>query len=104
MFYFSRKSDDNLCLNARFWLLDLAFFFAMLGTMCLFIIYKDFAVSKNVGEYYTTALAGIGIGDLVGRMSAGFMLSSEVSQMMFVCGSRCYYPVKLEPNLSWIRE
>ncbi|XP_050725876.1 uncharacterized protein LOC127003374 isoform X2 [Eriocheir sinensis] len=73
----TRKSEDNLCINARFWLLDLAFFFAMLGTMCLFIIYKDFAVSKNVGEYYTMGLSGIGIGDLVGRMSAGLMLSSE---------------------------
>lgn len=59
--------------------MNVAYFFAMVGTICFFIIYKDFAVSKGVGEYYTMALSGIGIGDLVGRMSTGIMVSSKVS-------------------------
>ena len=66
-------------MESRFWLLNVAYFFAMVGTICFFIIYKDFAVSKGVGDYYTMALSGIGIGDLVGRMSTGIMLSSTVS-------------------------
>lgn len=89
----TRKSDDNICMEARFWLLDVAYFFAMVGTICLFIIYKDFAVSKGVGEYYTMALSGIGIGDLVGRMGSGILASSKFvnpvltfSLAMLFCG------------------
>lgn len=63
----------------------------MLGTMCLFIIYKDFAVSKNVGEYYTMGLSGIGIGDLVGRMSAGLMLSSEFFNPLLMYGLTMFF-------------
>lgn len=59
--------------------MDFSIFFAMIGTLCLQIIYKDFAESKGVGDYYSMALSGMGIGDLCGRISIGFLVSSEVS-------------------------
>ncbi|XP_063842102.1 uncharacterized protein LOC135089870 isoform X1 [Scylla paramamosain] len=89
----TRKSEDSIFMESRFWLLNVAYFFAMVGTICFFIIYKDFAVSKGVGDYYTMALSGIGIGDLVGRMSTGIMLSVTLinpvltfSVSMLLCG------------------
>ncbi|KAG0723233.1 Monocarboxylate transporter 14 [Chionoecetes opilio] len=89
----SSKSEGSVLMEARFWLVGVAYFLAMLGTICFFIIYKDYAVSKGVGEYYTIALSGIGIGDLVGRMTTGIFVSSEFvnpvltfSIVMLVCG------------------
>lgn len=75
----SRESAGHPFMDIRFWLMDFAVFFALLGTLCLHIIYKDFAMSKGLGDYYSMALAGTGIGDLCGRMSTGLLLAMNVS-------------------------
>ncbi|XP_042215606.1 monocarboxylate transporter 12-like isoform X2 [Homarus americanus] len=81
-----RKSSDHPLLDIRFWLLDFAVFFVMVGTLCLYIIYKDFADSKGVGDYYSMALSGIGIGDLCGRMCTGFLMSTRLVDPVFTYG------------------
>ncbi|XP_045118347.1 monocarboxylate transporter 9-like [Portunus trituberculatus] len=60
-----------------FWLISTAFFFAMLSTTSIFIIYKDFVVSKGLGEHYTIMLIGLGFGDVTGRLSMGIAHSNK---------------------------
>nr|XP_045614996.1 monocarboxylate transporter 9-like isoform X1 [Procambarus clarkii]XP_045614997.1 monocarboxylate transporter 9-like isoform X1 [Procambarus clarkii]XP_045614998.1 monocarboxylate transporter 9-like isoform X1 [Procambarus clarkii] len=83
---FTRSSNNHPLLDARFWLMDFAVFFAMLGTLCLYIIYKDFADSKGLGDYYSMALSGIGIGDLCGRMFTGFLMNMKCIDSVFAYG------------------
>ncbi|XP_071520375.1 uncharacterized protein [Panulirus ornatus] len=79
----ARKFTGHPLLDPQFWLMDFSIFFAMLGTLCLQIIYKDFADSKGVGDYYSMALSAMGIGDLCGRISVGLLVSTEYVQPLF---------------------
>nr|XP_053626539.1 uncharacterized protein LOC128684411 [Cherax quadricarinatus] len=83
---FARKSTNHPLFDVRFWLMDFAVFFAMLGTLCLYIIYKDFADYMGLGDYYSIALSGIGIGDLCGRMFTGFLMNMEWIDSVFAYG------------------
>lgn len=52
--------------------------FAYLANVKLFVIYQDLGESLGVGDYYFYAVSIIGIGDIVGRLSAGAISSWKV--------------------------
>lgn len=54
----------------------------MVSTLFLFIIYMDFANNKGLGEYYAPALSSLGIGDAIGRLSVGILLSFKVQYII----------------------
>lgn len=72
---FSENSSDHPLLDTRVWLMDFSVLFCMVGTLTLYVIYKDFADSVGQSEYYSMALSGIGIGDLIGRVSTGLLMT-----------------------------
>lgn len=86
-----KEHSSHPLLDLRFWLLDFAIFFSMLSTLFIFIIYKDFANSKGLGEYYAIALSIMGAGDLCGRMSMGFLLSIERLDSLFIYGLAMFF-------------
>lgn len=77
-----KQQSNNPLLDLRFWLLDFAIFFSMVSTLFIFIIYMDFANNKGLGEYYAPALASLGIGDALGRLSVGILLSFKVQYII----------------------
>ncbi|KAK7068282.1 hypothetical protein SK128_006422 [Halocaridina rubra] len=82
----ARISVDHPLMDVRFWLMDFSVFFCMLGTLILYIIYKDFAEYMGVGEHYSVALSGIGIGDVIGRVGTGFLASTKYVDAIFAYG------------------
>ncbi|RXG72267.1 Monocarboxylate transporter 14 [Armadillidium vulgare] len=56
-------------------LINITMFFTMLATMKLFVIYKDLSKFLGVEDYYSIAMSTVGIGDILGRISAGFLSS-----------------------------
>ncbi|XP_050693078.1 monocarboxylate transporter 9-like isoform X2 [Eriocheir sinensis] len=70
----TRKVFTDVC----FWLISVAFLFAVLSTSSVLIIYKDFMKSRGLGEHYTLMLIGFGIGDVSGRLSMGFIHTSSM--------------------------
>ncbi|KAK3873703.1 hypothetical protein Pcinc_021318 [Petrolisthes cinctipes] len=88
-----KEQSNHPLLDLRFWLLDFAIFFSMVSTLFIFIIYMDFANSKGLGEYFSPALSSLGIGDAIGRLSVGVLLSFKwldsillYTIAMFFCG------------------
>ncbi|XP_063840475.1 katanin p60 ATPase-containing subunit A-like 1 isoform X5 [Scylla paramamosain] len=71
------ESTWNAFKDICFWLISTAFFFAMLSTTSIFIIYKDFIISRGFGEQYTIMLIGFGVGDVAGRLTMGIAHSSK---------------------------
>ncbi|XP_066990596.1 uncharacterized protein [Macrobrachium rosenbergii] len=83
---FSKSSADHPLMDPRFWLMDFSVCLCMLGTLTIHIIYKDFTNYLGVGEYYTVALSGIGVGDAVGRVGTGFLMSLKFIDPIFTYG------------------
>ncbi|XP_063611326.1 uncharacterized protein LOC134785013 isoform X1 [Penaeus indicus] len=82
----SENSSDHPLLDTRVWLMDFSVLFCMLGTLTLYVIYKDFADSVGQSEYYSMALSGIGIGDLCGRVSTGLLMTLKQVDAVFTYG------------------
>ncbi|ROT66840.1 hypothetical protein C7M84_015111 [Penaeus vannamei] len=80
---FSENSSDHPLLDTRVWLMDFSVLFCMVGTLTLYVIYKDFADSVGQSEYYSMALSGIGIGDLIGRVSTGLLMTLNDASINF---------------------
>ena len=76
------RPHSALLLDPTFWLLNLAMFFNMLATIKLFIIYKDLSDFFGVGDYYYLAMTCVGIGDMLGRLSGGFLSSFNVRNIV----------------------
>lgn len=76
--YIKRMKKENPLLDLRFWLINVGYFFCIVGTLTLFVIYKDFAISLDCEEYYSIALSIIGIGDMCGRLTGGILTSTTV--------------------------
>ncbi|XP_068230159.1 uncharacterized protein [Palaemon carinicauda] len=83
---FNKNSADHPLLDPRFWLMDFSVCLCMLGTLTIHIIYKDFTNYLGVGEHYTVALSGIGIGDAIGRVGTGFLMSLKFIDPIFTYG------------------
>ncbi|CAL4063719.1 unnamed protein product [Meganyctiphanes norvegica] len=75
--YVKREKKENPLLDLRFWLINFGYFFCIVGTLTLFVIYKDFAGALNVVDYYSIALSAIGIGDMCGRITGGLLTSTK---------------------------
>uniref|UniRef100_T1IN77 Major facilitator superfamily (MFS) profile domain-containing protein n=1 Tax=Strigamia maritima TaxID=126957 RepID=T1IN77_STRMM len=67
---------DPKCLN-------LSSLFWVMGGLTMFVICKDFAVSRGIGDSFTLALMALGIGDILGRLLGGVVASSNRINILF---------------------
>uniref|UniRef100_T1J4N9 Major facilitator superfamily (MFS) profile domain-containing protein n=1 Tax=Strigamia maritima TaxID=126957 RepID=T1J4N9_STRMM len=73
----AEKSTDSksLLTSSRFWCLNISQFFFCMSIISLVILYKDFALTKNLGDYFAWNVAAFGIGDIGGRLLSGLLVS-----------------------------
>ncbi|CAG0894387.1 unnamed protein product [Darwinula stevensoni] len=90
--------DLSLLTDVRFWCFNVSGFMWIMGTLTLYVMYKDFAVSRNIEERFIYALSGIGLGDLIGRLFSGTFASwSFIDSVLIyaliqlVCGAVILY-------------
>ena len=55
-------------------MLNVSCFFWLLSTLIVYLLLADFAQSIDLQEYYIYTLSAMGVGDLIGRLSTGFLM------------------------------
>ena len=71
---------DHPLLDVRLWFMAVGVFFCMLGTIVMFVVYKDLCEFFGVVEHYTTCLCLLGVGDICGRISGGVIASLKCAK------------------------
>ncbi|CAG0904515.1 unnamed protein product [Cyprideis torosa] len=74
----------SLIRDPRFWCFNFAGLVGIMGTLTLYVLYKDFAISKNLEERFVYVLSAIGLGDLLGRLFAVMFVSWTFFNPLFV--------------------
>jgi predicted MFS family arabinose efflux permease len=69
------SGDVPLFKDPRFWCFNLSGLAWIMGTLTLYVLYKDFAREKGVEEQFVYVLVGLGLGDLMGRLFSGTFVS-----------------------------
>ncbi|CAG0916416.1 unnamed protein product [Notodromas monacha] len=67
--------DLPLFQDPRFWCFNYSGLVWIMGTLTLYVLYKDFALKKGIVERFIYALSGLGLGDLIGRLFSGTFVS-----------------------------
>lgn len=77
-----RFEADPLLKEPGMWCFAFAYFFCLLGSITMYVIFKDFATYKGLGDVSSMALSAAGIGDLIGRFGGGMLATSKVSNLL----------------------
>lgn len=74
-----------LCLPT-FWLLAAACFLSFMATTTVYAVFLDWTVWAGISAAFSAALAGSGVGDLIGRMLAGALMGRGLSPLLLFSG------------------
>ena len=61
--------------DPRFWCFNYSGLVWIMGTLTLYVLYKDFATEKHIDDQFVYVLVGLGLGDLMGRLFSGTFVS-----------------------------